>query len=479
MIEPQNTLFPLPAESRPPVEGKGDSSGFGEMLAQSLAACVQVNPAAIQAIATGSQQQEGMAEQETAADPETGEMQVVAGAPSIAGRGAGLPLVAVPVLPARIQPPAIAGDGEQARPDPSPVTPTLPDPTQEVTAEQPLPGVATLPQIETNVASGEVPRQVPVPAAADSAISSADTASPPLQDSQQSGVLAAEQPDAVPVAEPVRGGVDRLIPMPVERPAPDLSPRPVEDTPVEAAPVGVPDLAEPIVVDPSMVPTPDAKRPVRTVPEHPNSLAEQVASTLSGDVPRYLLNTERQPVRTDVTGTQHLRLEGSQPVSVNDTRPAAIEPAVAHAPADSVSGLAAPAANNESALGATPGSPPGAAAQASSLADRVMKAVDLQRSQPPPRSMVVDIPEVEGLRLVVSVRSASHVTVAPVAGNADAAFAPFAEDLSRVLAQRGFVMNGEDRRGSRNQYGDDEPAPPPMQRGIYRRRVHRDNDLRI
>ena len=58
--------------------------------------------------------------------------------------------------------------------------------------------------------------------------------------------------------------------------------------------------------------------------------------------------------------------------------------------------------------------------QGSVLAERVMRAVDLQRTQPPPRSMVVDIPEVEGLRLVVSVRSGGHVTVTPAANSANA-----------------------------------------------------------
>jgi hypothetical protein len=116
----------------------------------------------------------------------------------------------------------------------------------------------------------------------------------------------------------------------------------------------------------------------------------------------------------------------------------------------------------------------------SALAERVMRAVDLQRTQPPPRSIVVDIPELEGLRLVVSVRAGGHVTVTPASSGAGAdAFAPFAEDLSRILTERGFVMNGDDRRGRHNPQNEEEPAPFRTRRPTFRRQARNDGDLRI
>jgi hypothetical protein len=108
-----------------------------------------------------------------------------------------------------------------------------------------------------------------------------------------------------------------------------------------------------------------------------------------------------------------------------------------------------------------------------------MQAIDLQRSQPPPRSMVVDIPELEGLRLIVSVRSAGQVSVTPAANTANPeVFAPFATDLSRVLGERGFVMNGDSRRQGYNPYNEDE-APPPRRSTGFHRPARVDNDLRI
>ena len=109
-----------------------------------------------------------------------------------------------------------------------------------------------------------------------------------------------------------------------------------------------------------------------------------------------------------------------------------------------------------------------------------MQAIDLQQSQPPPRSMVVDIPEVEGLRLVVSVRSAGQVSVTQASGSSNPdAFAPFANDLSRVLAERGFVMTGDGRGRGYNPYTNEEPSPAARRSAGFRRPARVDNDLRI
>jgi hypothetical protein len=94
--------------------------------------------------------------------------------------------------------------------------------------------------------------------------------------------------------------------------------------------------------------------------------------------------------------------------------------------------------------------------------------------------MVVDIPEIEGLRLVVSVRSGGQVSITPAIGSTNPdAFAPFTDDLSRVLSDRGFVMTGDGRRRGRNPFATDEQQPAPRRRQSFRRSAPLDNDLRI
>jgi hypothetical protein len=94
--------------------------------------------------------------------------------------------------------------------------------------------------------------------------------------------------------------------------------------------------------------------------------------------------------------------------------------------------------------------------------------------------MVVDIPEIEGLRLVVSVRSGGQVSVTPAIGSTNPdAFAPFTDDLSRVLSDRGFVMTGDGQRRGRNPYATEEQQPPSRRSTTFRRPARTDNDLRI
>jgi hypothetical protein len=128
----------------------------------------------------------------------------------------------------------------------------------------------------------------------------------------------------------------------------------------------------------------------------------------------------------------------------------------------------------------TPVTTPVAPLQHSALAARVMQAVEMQANQPPPRTMVVDIPEIEGLRLVVSVRSGSEVHVVPAsASTATQGLQPFLEELQLVLENRGFVMTGDDRRRNGQQQNQDEPAPARPARPNFRRAEPTDNDLRI
>ena len=189
------------------------------------------------------------------------------------------------------------------------------------------------------------------------------------------------------------------------------------------------------------------------------------------------------PQRVELAPDRPVQLDAAPVPTVLDRPPVTAEPATSPVaeplPVESGPGLgtvqtagSAPAASSAAADGIQP--------QASALAERVMQAIDLQRTQPPPRSMVVDIPELEGLRLVVSVRSAGHVSVTPAGNTANPdAFAPFATDLSRVLAERGFVMNGDSRRQGYNPYSEEEAPPAPRRSTGFRRPTPVDNDLRI
>ena len=108
-----------------------------------------------------------------------------------------------------------------------------------------------------------------------------------------------------------------------------------------------------------------------------------------------------------------------------------------------------------------------------------MQAVELQANQPPPRTMVVDIPEIEGLRLVVSVRSGEVHVVPATASTGTDGIQPFLDELRGVLESRGFVMTGDGRQRGRNPHDEDDPVPPRAPRPTFRRADRSDNDLRI
>ncbi|MDJ0954326.1 MAG: hypothetical protein QNJ81_11670 [Acidimicrobiia bacterium] len=123
---------------------------------------------------------------------------------------------------------------------------------------------------------------------------------------------------------------------------------------------------------------------------------------------------------------------------------------------------------------------PAAPAQHSALAERVLQAVELQANQPPPRTMVVDIPEIEGLRLVVSVRAGAEVHVVPASASTGGdGLETFLEELQGVLEHRGFVMTGDGRRRGANPNQDDQDEPRSEPRSSFRRPQPTDNDLRI
>jgi hypothetical protein len=116
----------------------------------------------------------------------------------------------------------------------------------------------------------------------------------------------------------------------------------------------------------------------------------------------------------------------------------------------------------------------------SSLINRVLDAVELQRHLPPPRAIAVEIPEMEGLRLLVTMRmdGTVHVTSsmpgqAPAPGQA----APLLEAVEQALTDRGFEMNGG-TDGRRNMQDQPEDNAGPERPNRFRRQTPR-TGLRI
>lgn len=493
MIEPQNTMLPL-AESRPSDQPQGEGEGFGDMLAQSLGMIPQVDPSAVQQLNTGAQQQQdtanGTGEQPTA------EEQVDAGLPAATILGS-QPLggQAVPNAAPNVDPPDLSGrqpgaDGEDTTPSLVPSTPvravryekteqgarplpTLPGPPTPEPAPHVIRPIDTVWK-PSPLSQPTTPDQIPIQDETDLTLQPSRpvdsiwhpvvSSDPESQNVAGGAPVAVSGPSEDPAAPTRAPGINPPDPTvaPGRGTGPDLPALGLEPAPVGRNPLrGTrgPTLPRP----PALDATPDGSRPEAAAASPQPTPHQQPRVELVPD----------QPIRLDTTPAA--KVTGSAGTESGVT--VASETTVSDAPAT----IAAPSVDSGSSPSSA-GSVPAAALrpQASALAERVMQAIDLQRTQPPPRSMVVDIPELEGLRLLVSVRSAGNVTVTPASGSGNPdAFAPFATDLSRVLAERGFVMNGDGRQRGYNPYADDDPAPDAPRRATFRRPTRLDNDLRI
>jgi hypothetical protein len=301
--------------------------------------------------------------------------------------------------------------------------------------------------------------------------------------------------EPVAFAAPLQPTDEHAPPDPLRSPAPAAAPGiappdptglPVaEQTPVAEA-VAPARTVEPTVAKPVQV---DVVRG-RTIPAPPVLDSSTATDETTNSAPRsgnsfpVVPPAAATPQRVELAPERPVRLESIPAPKVSRRSEAVAESAIAPASApvstDGDSGLGTMQAVGSSPAAANSPTSAGLQPAASALAERVMQAIDLQQTQPPPRSMTVDIPELEGLRLIVSVRSAGNVSVTPAGStpNPDV-FAPFATDLSRVLAERGFVMNGDSRRQGHNPYGQDEAPPAPQRNAGFRRRGPVDNDLRI
>lgn len=497
MIEPQNTMMPLPADSAPADAPRGEA-GFGEMLAETLGMIPQLNPDAIQLPShnSGEQQGEDVADffgGGRSADPDRGGRAPVTryiSVPVDASAKLTEPIVGTrpPFVDAGFVDPVFDGDvavrppvGSDAAPLPGNVAsgPVATDdgiwkPVLTSTPELATPAV----DAETEVAN--TPSRRPV----NTSNLPSDSVTTPPTEKMTSG------PAVVAVDPVVVDPPGRVEPGPVGPVKPDI---PVTGDPATPAPAPRP--ADPVSSEPvrSIGPIDPKSKPVvpgndRSLPTQPAPTQAQLgaASTTSGTtaMPDSTTTVAGRP-QTDPTPTSPIRLdqpeikiEGHKPVSIGDA-PVSLDSSRAAAPS-----VAPTSAFDAAPVQAAPvtdvGLPtaPAAPTAHSALAERVLNAVELQANQPPPRTMVVDIPEIEGLRLVVSVRGGAEVhVVQSSASSAVNGLQPFMDELQGVLESRGFVMTGDDRRRNSNPRQDEDQPRPRPSRPTFQRPT--DNDLRI
>ncbi len=91
--------------------------------------------------------------------------------------------------------------------------------------------------------------------------------------------------------------------------------------------------------------------------------------------------------------------------------------------------------------------------------ERVMRIVELQATAPPPRMAVVEIPELDGLRIMVSITDRGAVSVTALGGLADSVQAPFMQSVATALETQGFLLDERNRGRS-----EEQPQHPHRER---------------
>ncbi len=150
-----------------------------------------------------------------------------------------------------------------------------------------------------------------------------------------------------------------------------------------------------------------------------------------------------------------------------------VPPSVAFDPSVATADIAASGA--QASAPTTPTNVPNAA-----LVERVMNAVEMQQHLPPPRAIAIEIPEIEGLRLLVTMRMDGTVHVASSGTSQQVAnehVTPLLQAVNEALTERGFDMSADTGgRQSAHPDSDEEPIPPRSNRF---RRTARQRGLRI
>jgi hypothetical protein len=94
--------------------------------------------------------------------------------------------------------------------------------------------------------------------------------------------------------------------------------------------------------------------------------------------------------------------------------------------------------------------------------DRILEIVQRLADAPPPRQMLVELPQLEGLRIVVEAHGTS-VVLQPVGADAAATHAleALAHDLAGALADRGLDLSGSWGREHARPHPDEPPSAAP------------------
>ncbi len=489
MIEPQNTMLPLAAESAPAELPQGEE-GFGAVLANTLGMiAAPVDPNAITGLLGEHQRQADPDAAGGGAEPFVPEQDESVAPAVVARRAPARPLAPAPVVanPIRISRPPVGDDDVVGPVFVKPGAPGLPPAEVAVGSPPPVEGTSDplvpapvgddgiYPPSTDGIATASAPTPAaPVPAPAAPAPAAGPVPHNQLSADSPAGPIAT--PSAPPEAdnEPPPQASARP-PVPVAAPVDKPSPTPGVRLPIEPEPIDHKSPVRP-VVKPPVEPVIDQSLPM------PTPLETTTAATSGAVAPA----SAPRPGTTSVAPDPIARIAPDTPVRIEDAavpisrvvvEPQAgtervVTPAITTSPApltEATHATFTPAANPSS---------PAPQTQHSALAERVMQAVELQANQPPPRTMVVEIPEIEGLRLVVSVRAGAEVHVVPASTSSSVdGLNPFFDELQGVLADRGFVMTGDGRR-RRNQPREEneaEPRPNPQPRN----RRPDDGDLRI
>jgi hypothetical protein len=189
-------------------------------------------------------------------------------------------------------------------------------------------------------------------------------------------------------------------------------------------------------------------------------IVSQMGRTLNRDVERPLLElvktTPSEVARASEASVTH--------VDVNAATDDAVGMPVAAGPAPIASAGAAP----ETPL------------VNSTLLNRVLDAVEMQQHLPPPRAISIEIPEMEGLRLLVTMRMDGTVHVgssSPNQGPILEQVTPLLEAVNEALTERGFDMSAD--TGGRRHTPEDLEEQPHQQRLPRFRRSARRSGFRI
>jgi len=444
MIEPQNTMLPIVADSAT-VEVPSGEGGFGEMLAQTLGMGT-VDPNAIFGLAEQAQGEESEEGAELPAEGGNAETSHTDQIP--VPRYIGVPINAEVVVakPVALERPPV---------DDSIVT----DPvfTDEESPEVPIASVP-IPKTEDRGIFDPIPTE-----ATDVA---SDVAPPVGRDEVPAVAAPVPEGEAIAQLDPNPVPVDRAAPPENTEPAPvrPIIPPVASEGRAPSAPLAAA-TAQPAIADDAVRPrVSDRGIPTTPVP----TVTAPTSSPVEKNVARDVANPLQVPLEDNDVKLSTTPVQLTDPAVSVESRP--ISSAL---PTVAIDGLQSPGTPaTEPTIPATP-------TQHSALAERVLQAVELQANQPPPRTMVVDIPEIEGLRLVVSVRSGSEVHVVQASNSAAGdGFQPFMDELQGVLEGRGFVMTGDGRRRGNSRYQNESEQQPLPRRPRTATRPG-DGDLRI